>query len=531
MLALAACRPLPSGAPSETAQPAAARSGGTLHYGLTLPVSGIDPHIHASSELGIALSNVYDTLVVQDADGSYHPSLAERWEITPDGRTYTFYLRKDVRFHDGTAFNAAAVAANLARIADPATKSQKAVYLLGPYAGSEQLDAYTIRVKLAEPFAPLLDGLSQVYLGMASPAALAQWGDQYQMHQVGTGPFRFVSYQERQTLILERNPDYNWPPELRHHAGPAYLDRVEFRFYADAATRLPALLAGQADVMGELPTRDAQQLAKEPHAQRFRLHPVALPGQSVQFFMNTSLAPMDDLRVRQALLYLSDRAELVRAIFGEFSPVATGPLTAVTRWSMGPTLSAIPYPFDPARGRALLAEAGWTDSNGDGILDKAGQPLVLKGVLMSWGELPAIGTILQSQWREAGVQLDLEQLSYPAALEAGRGGTHHLVPFSNAGTDASLLRTFFHGDNIGAFNWSRVNDPAVNKALDEAHAAADPATRGSLYLEVQRRAMDQAWILPIRDSVNLNAASTRVQGLAYDVQGWNPVLYDVWLSE
>ena len=101
-----------------------------------------------------------------------------------------------------------------------------------------------MRIKLKAPYAPLLDGLSQVYLGMASPAALAKWGDQYQLHQVGTGPFRFVSYQERQSLVLEKNPDYNWAPAIRRHQGPAYLDRIEFRFYADEATRLPALLSG-----------------------------------------------------------------------------------------------------------------------------------------------------------------------------------------------------------------------------------------------------------------------------------------------
>ncbi len=332
LVLLAACQPVPAGtqspqAPTQAASapastPAAAATtsapaaGGTLRYGLTLPVSGIDPHIHANSELGIALSSVYDTLVVQDKDGNFHPSLAEKWEVSPDGKTYTFTLRKDVKFHDGTPFNAAAVVANLARIVDPATKSQKAVFLLGPYDSSEAVDEYTVRVKLKEPYAPLLDGLSQVYLGMASPAALKQWGDQYQLHQVGTGPFRFVSYQERQSLVLERNPDYNWAPAIRGHQGPAYLDRIEFRFYADAATRLPALLAGQADVMGELPTTDAKQITSGANAERFKLYPVAVPGQPVQFFMNTKLAPLDDVKVRQALLYLTDRASLVKAVFG-----------------------------------------------------------------------------------------------------------------------------------------------------------------------------------------------------------------------
>ncbi len=132
--------------------------------------------------------------------------------MSADGTIYTFKLPQGVKFHDGTPFDAAAVVANLTRIADPATKSQKAVFLLGPYDSSDAVDDLTVRIRLKEPYAPLLDGLSQVYLGMASPAALSKWGDQYQLHQVGTGPFKFVSYQERQSLVLESNPDYDWAP-------------------------------------------------------------------------------------------------------------------------------------------------------------------------------------------------------------------------------------------------------------------------------------------------------------------------------
>lgn len=526
-LLLAACVQAPaSPAPSPAAPASAPQPGGTLHYGLTLPVSGIDPHVHASSELGIALNGVYDTLVVQDQAGAFHPGLAQSWTLSPDGLTYTFVLRQDVVFHDGTPFNAQAVLRNLQRITDPATKSQKAIFLLGPFDRAEAVDAFTVKLVLKAPYAPLLDGLSQVYLGMASPQAFDKWGDQYQLHQVGSGPFRFVSYQERQTLVLERNRDYQWAPEVRKHQGTAYLDRVEFRFYADAATRLPALLAGQADVIGELPPRDAEQLATRP---AFVLRPVAIPGQSVQFFLNTQLPPLDDLRVRQALLYATDRAALVRAVFGPHSPVAHGPLTAVTRGAT--PASADPYAFDLAQAQALLAQAGWADSNGDGILDRAGQQLTLNGALMSWGELPAIGTILQAQWRAAGIDLALEQMPYPAALEAGRNGAKHLVPFVNSGTEPSLLRTFFHSTNIGGFNWSRVADAEVDTWLDAAGRSNDWQARARDYAQVQARALAQAWILPIRDQVNLNAASARVRDLAYDVQGWFPVLYDVWLAE
>jgi peptide/nickel transport system substrate-binding protein len=539
---LAACLPLPNqGAPAPPTSPTATsarqepgtpKRGGTLHYGLTLPVSGIDPHVNASSELGIALSSVYDTLVAQDKDGIFRPLLAESWDISPDGRVYTFRLRPDVTFHDGTPFNAQAVVRNLQRVADPATQSQKAVFLLGPFDHADAVDEHTVKIVLREPYAPLLDGLSQVYLGMASPTALDKWGDQYQLHQVGTGPFRFVEYQDRQSLTLERNDDYRWAPSTRMHEGAAYLDRVEFRFYPDAAARLPALLSGQVDVVGELPLTDAGKITQAPGGRignaSYQLHPVAVPGQSVQFFLNTGLAPLDDLRVRQALLYATDRTALVEAVFGPTSPVATGPLSAVTRGADKSLAGR--YPFDLVAAQRLLSDAGWRDANNDGILEKDGKPLALKGVLMSWGELPAIGTILQAQWRKAGIDLQLEPLAYPAALEAGRAGTHHLMPFVLSGTDPNLLSNFFHSRNLGGFNFSKVNDPEMDAWLDAAGREGDWGKRSDLYGQVQRRIMDRAWILPVRDQVNLNAASSRVQGLSYDVQGWFPVLYDVWLT-
>jgi peptide/nickel transport system substrate-binding protein len=162
-----------------------------LRYGLTLVPTGIDPHIHASSELGIPLASVYDTLVFRDADGGFVPGLAERWEIAADGLQYTFFLRRGVRFHDGTSFDARAVQVNLERILDPKTKSQKARFMIDKIKAVTVVDDFTVRLDLSEPFAPMLDSLSQVYVGMASPAALEKWGAEYQFHQSGTGPFRW----------------------------------------------------------------------------------------------------------------------------------------------------------------------------------------------------------------------------------------------------------------------------------------------------------------------------------------------------
>ncbi len=184
---------------------------------------------------------------------------------------------------------------------------------------------------------------------MASPTAVQQWGADYQLHQVGTGPFMFKEYVPQDHLTLVRNPDYNWAPDVYSHDGPAYLDEIEFRFFVDPAVRALALESGDADVMGEMPPQDVARLESNPE---FTLHEVPVPGQPLQFFLNTAKSPTDDLRVRQALLYATDRKTIVQTIFMGYSPQAYGPLSAVT---MGYD-SAVEemYAYDPVQAETLL---------------------------------------------------------------------------------------------------------------------------------------------------------------------------------
>lgn len=495
-----------------------------LVYGLTLAPSGIDPHINASSELGIPLTSVYDTLVYLDQEtGQFVPGLAERWEVSADGLVYTFYLRQDVTFHDDTPFNAQAVKFNLDRITNPDLASQKARFMLGPYDHTEVVDDYTVRLVLKAPYAPLLDSLSQVYLGMASPAAVEKWGSEYQLHQVGTGPYTFVEYTPGDHLLLRANPKYNWAPAVYRHKKPQ-VDEIEFRFFTDPATRSPALETGEADIMGEIPPQDAERLESSPD---FTIQPVAIPGASLMFFLNTTRPPLDDLRVRQALLYGTDRPGIISAVFRDRSPVAYGPLTAVTP-AYDPSVQSF-YPFDPDRARALLDEAGWTDTDGDGLRDRDGQPLALDMVLMGWGFMPEVGQLLAAQWQELGVQVNSRVVSYPEALSIAGEGQHHLIPFTLSGSDPDILRKFFHSE--ANFNWAKVQDSELDEWLVQASQVSDMSARAPLYAQVQQRVMEQALVLPIRDYVNLNGVSKKVQGLTFDAQGWFPRLIDVTVAK
>jgi len=496
-----------------------------LVYGLTLAPSGIDPHIHASSELGIPLNGVYDTLVYLDPEsGEFVPGLAAEWTISEDGLDYTFTLRRDVKFHDGTRFDAQAVKFNLERVVDPGTGSQKARYMLGQFESVEVVDDSTVVIHLAAPYAPLLDSFSQVYLGMVSPTAAERWGvADYQFHQVGTGPYRFIEYVPGDHLTLARNPDYKWGPAFLQNDGVAHVAEIEFRFYQDPATRAIALESGQAHIMGEIPPQDAGRIEESAD---FVLYPIAIPGQPLQLFFNTARPPTDELAVRQALIYAADRPTIVSTVFGSWSPVASGPLTAVT-------LGHLPgfeswYPFDSRQAETLLAEAGWVDSDDDGIRDRNGQPLTLELYYMGWGLMPEVAQMLESAWTAVGVQVSAQLVSYPAALEAAGNGDHNVIPFNLSGTDPAQLTNFFSSGS--GFNWSKVQDPDLDEWLAQAAASSDLNQRLALYHQAQTRIMEQALLLPIRDYVNLNATSAQVKNLRFDARGWFPLLVDVQLE-
>jgi peptide/nickel transport system substrate-binding protein len=396
--------------------------------------------------------------------------------------------------------------------------------MLGSYERTEVVDEYTVRIYLSEPYAPLLDSLSQVYLGMASPTAVERWGTRYQLHQVGTGPFIFAEYVPQDHLLLRRNPDYAWGPSIYQHQ-TAQVDEIEFWFFLDPTTRSPALETGTADIMGEIPPQDATRLAR---SDEFRVDIVPIPGVSLMFFLNTTRPPLNDIQVRQALLYGTDRQAIVSTIFRDTSPVAYGPLAANTL-GYDPTVKTY-YPYDPSQAASLLDSAGWTDTNRDGIRDKDGEPLTLDMVLMSWGYMPEVGQLLAAQWAILGIDTNISPpANYPEALAIADAGSYHLIPFNLSGSDPDILRKFFHSQ--ASFNWSKLDDAEMDGWLETAARTSDWEERETLYSQVQNQVMEQAWILPVRDYVNLNGVNSQVSGLRFDAQGWFPWLIDMTLTD
>jgi len=496
-----------------------------LVYGLTLTPSGLDPHLNASSELGIPLSSVYDTLIFRDPEtGEFVPGLAQRWQVSDDGCRYTFFLREDVIFHDGTPFNANAVAANLDYIVDPDHRSQKAVFMLGPYAGWSIPDPNTIVIHLTEPFSPLLDSLSQVYLGMASPLALETWGPaEYQFHQVGTGPYRFIEYIPNDHIILERNPDYAWSPSI-YNSQTASVERITFRFFTDSATRAYALETGQVDVLGEIPTTEALRLSQ---LDEFELFTIPIPGIPFQFIFNTEHEPTDEASIREALIQALDREFIVSTVFMDTSPIAQGPLTANL---LPPTASTTFPAYDPDAAIRVLTAAGWDRSSQSGDLSRGEIPFVLTVIVPPWGSAPDVAQLMAAAWQELGIDVVIKLVpGFGSLLEAQRSGDYHLIAMNDFGSDPNVITSYYASD--GLYNWSGYSSPDMDQLLVEAVLSSpDGEQRLAIYREIAFLVQDEALIIPIRDYVNLVIANQRVDGLHFSSQGWFPYLIDVRLN-
>src|SRR5215510_1804522 len=222
-----------------------AQTGGTLVIGLDQEPPTLDPHASPSAVTYQIIASVTESLTYRGPDGKVVPWLAESWSESKDGRSVTFKLRKDVKFHDGTPFNADAVKFNFDRIVDPKFKAGGARAQLAGYAGSKVLDEFTVQVSFETPYAPFLSYTSAGTLSMVSPKAVRDSGDAVHTKPIGTGPFVIKEYVAKDHTTMVRNPDYKRKAPWSERTGPAQLDTVVWKFIPEAGTRVTTLESGE----------------------------------------------------------------------------------------------------------------------------------------------------------------------------------------------------------------------------------------------------------------------------------------------
>ena len=502
-------------------------AGGVLTIGIPVEPETLDPGDGVYVQEQFVAMNLFDSLLSVAPDGSLHPGLAESWEPNADYSEFTFKLRKDVTFHDGTAFKADAVKASFDHIMSDTVLESGGKSLLKDhqYVETVVVDDYTVTVKFAASYPLFLRDAGRQWLSISSPAALEKYGTDYGRNPVGTGPFKFVQWDAQSQIVLERNPDYNWGPEFAAHQGPALLDQVVLRILPEAATRLTAFETGEILMAGEPPALDAVSMVDAGTA---AIQTFAQPGIPAILMINSTKAPTDNINVRKAMILAVNQAELAQTAFQSLGLPATSVISPTT-WGYDEKAASL-YSYNPEEAGRLLDEAGWVDSNGDGIREKDGEKLTI-----DWPDNPAwseaFNELLIGYLTNVGFDVQYRSMDDGAAYEELLAGNYTLVYMYWTRPDPTPLRYLFHSESTnGGGAWTNFVNADLDAALVDGDTNTDENARKQDYITAQNIIMENALVLPMFTVNTSYLTAPSVQGFSFDLEGY-PFLYDISISQ
>ncbi|WP_274426031.1 ABC transporter substrate-binding protein [Chelativorans sp. YIM 93263] len=463
---------------------AAADNGGKLQIAIDSAPAGLDPHlITAFNSVVVVQNTIYEGLTAIDQDLSVVPGLAENWEVSDDGLTYTFTLAEGVTFHDGSEFTAEDVAASIERVQAEKTGSPLASRV-SPIIETEIVGPNEIVFKLEEPFAPILSSLATIAI---VPSEYEDDVDSLQQEPVGTGPFAFSEWQPNSYIELTRFEDYR-------EDGKPHLDAARFNFVPESATRQVGIQAGDYHLLPGLDPATALQLQGQPNVtvQETRDLSYTLIG------MNTTREPFDKAEVRTAFNMLLDRQEIIDgALFGAGIPA--GPLSpALVNWALDASEFAC-YETDREGAMEMLEEAG------------VETPVKLTMNVLPRQDTRDIAQIVQQQVAGA-FEIELLNQEIGQFVQDWRNSDFDLFVSANGGSpdpDEYFYRTFYGGGSTNVFGY---DDSSVDELLDAGRREREYADRKSIYDQLQRKLACEGPIAHLAYGNLYTAVSDEVDG-------------------
>jgi peptide/nickel transport system substrate-binding protein len=513
VLSLTACTPAPDPKPV---------AGGTLNWGIdgaNLSEGHMDPHASQLDVSAYVNRATLDSLVYLTSTGELKPWLASAWQVSEDGKAYTFTLRDDVKFSDGTTFDANAVKANFDHIMAESTQSAQASSMLGDelYVATEVVDPTHVTVRFSQPFAPFLANASTAFLGMYSPAVLASSADKLKTGgpkvSIGSGPFIMAEYEPNDHITYTRNPDYAWAPEGMT-VGKKAIETLNVEIVPENTVRLSSLESGELDLATGL-TPNVLDTASD----KIHITSVASPGLPYSLFLNQKNGVFADPLVRQAFSLGINIGQAVDTVyFGQYEQ-AWSILSPTTPNSYDKSLENAAT-FDQTKANELLDQAGWTKRDKNGYRTKDGKTLT--ATWYSWTPISEehknLAALFADDLKKIGFKLKHKVVEPAQYNEHYGAGTFDITDWDFASADANILRAHLHSE--GFQNASHVADTELDALLDEAAASTDAATRKSLYQQVQQWNAKNVAIVPIYTSAFSDAQGVTAQNINYDLFGW-----------
>ncbi len=462
------------------------------------------------------------TLIRVGPSLEYEPNLAESWEMLGD-TAVVFRLRDDVRWHDGPRTTAYDVAFTYERARNPETAFPNASYFEG-WGAAEVIDSFTIRFRI-EPREDPLAGLPSFVimprhlLDTIPPARLRT--AEFNRNPVGNGPFRFVSHRPNDRWVFEANPDF--PESL---GGRPYLDRVVWRVIPDAQAQATEARTGTVDLVMGVRADQLAELDARPE-----LRAVVRPTRKYQFIgWNTRRPHLSDPKVRRALSLAIDREAMLQGLRSGYGRLAVGPIEP-SHWAFADDLE--PLPHDPDAARALLAEAGFADRDGDGILeDGSGADLSISLHTPNTDYNRNVAEKVQADLARVGVRLDIRLLDFATVVGdvfSERRAFDGVILAWEAGLRAGELRDLFHSGRMGgSFQISSYSNPEIDSIIDRASRLTDRSAAAPMWRRLQEILRDeQPWTF-LYYTPDLYVVNERVRGVTMSVNGTFETLARWW---
>lgn len=497
--------PAATKAPTQpTAAPAATAK--TLVIAIGADATYLDPESVMNNESGFVMSTIFDGLTkFKKGTTEPGPGLAEKWDVSSDGKVYTFYLRKGVKFHDGSPWNADAAIAEIDRV----TNKNNEYYVLKPEGvhsfsestwglvkDKQKVDDYTIKVTLSEPFAPFLTSIGMVWSGMVSPASVKQYGFKVTDHPVGTGPYKLTEWVRNDHLTVEANPDY-WGAKPK-------INKIIFRVVPEASVRLLKLEQGEVQIVADVGPDDYPRIQNNKD-----LKLVTQPGLTVNgFVLVVDQAPFNDVRVRQAVNYAVNKDEMNKFLYKD---AAITSATLIPPILLGYPKDIQPYPYDPEKAKKLLADAGYANGFTANALcyenPRGYNPVGIK-----------MAVAIQEYLAKVNIKLNLQTLEWGAFLDKRRSKDNHDIGMAGWSGDNGDSDNFFYEllstATIPVGNTAHYSNPKLDDILKQARTTTDIEQRRKLYEQASYIVHDDAPWLFVNHTIQVRATRANVDGFA-----------------
>lgn len=509
------------------------QSGGSLTVGVETEPTTFNPQLNGQDKAEITLRNFWESLLARRPDGSFVPWLAESYQVSSDGKSFRFNLRPDVSFSNGEKLDANAVAENFRQTQNPQYCAGTSLCLMGSHIASIKTpDNQTVVITLKAVYSPFLSfaaGLQILAPASWHSSQLKSGGKEI----AGTGPFILENYEKGQQVTFVKNPKYNWAPATAQHQGPAWLDRVTYRFLPESSVRTGALLSGQVDAIEGVSGNDADEFKDNSD---FTYQHVLNTGTPYSLFLNVEYGPTQDVKVRQALLQGLDIDPILKSVYREERTRAWG-ITSPVDPLYDKAIEG-KYGNQPNAAGKLLDEAGWRTRDAEGFRTKDGKRLTIELIQAQATVRDQRDVLLQAIQAQArqrlGIDLKLNYVDSGTYTEVRTSGKFGSVANSNTPTDGVDIENHYRPvKQGGAINYSRVNRPEINALLDKAAGTLAIPQRRQFYSELQNTALLQlALAVPLYEPEDQLATASHVHGYGFRSYKQMPEsAYDVWVSE